>query len=293
VQFQDYPALYKAADAASTQAQKIYMRLVAIDLILTAAGALITIYNYECPSTKGWIYIVSGLLIGITFLLTIVLKSRKFDKIWYKGRALAESAKTLTWRFITCSQNFEIAIPEASARQIFLDRLKELSDDYDGISEFLDTQILSGTSISDVMLENRKKSTNERKALYLNERIIDQKNWYANKAKQNKKKKNFFFYAILVAQFVTVLASAILFKYPTSSWNVVGLLTTISAALLAWLQLKQHESLSQAYTTAVIELNYIEDKCIAVTTDDELSKFVLDSENAISREHTLWLAQKR
>jgi hypothetical protein len=28
-------------------------------------------------------------------------------------------------------------------------------------------------------------------------------------------------------------------------------------------------------------------------TDDEFSEYVLDSENAMSREHTMWLAQKR
>jgi hypothetical protein len=59
------------------------------------------------------------------------------------------------------------------------------------------------------------------------------------------------------------------------------------------LQLKQHQELKQAYTTAVIELNFIEEKGIRVSSETELSKFVMDSENAISREHTLWLAQKR
>ena len=57
--------------------------------------------------------------------------------------------------------------------------------------------------------------------------------------------------------------------------------------------MKQHQELKQAYTTTVQELNMILAGAERISTDTELSKFVLDSENAISREHTLWLAQKR
>ena len=80
---------------------------------------------------------------------------------------------------------------------------------------------------------------------------------------------------------------------PDFNWNFVGLLTTISASALSWLQLKQHQELKQAYTTATQELNFIVTLTDQLTTEDSFSKFVLDSENAVSREHTLWLAQRR
>ena len=73
----------------------------------------------------------------------------------------------------------------------------------------------------------------------------------------------------------------------------VGLFTTISASGLSWLQVKQHQELKQAYTTAAQELNFILSLSDEIDTENAFSKFVLDSENAISREHTLWLAQKR
>ena len=73
----------------------------------------------------------------------------------------------------------------------------------------------------------------------------------------------------------------------------MGLFTTISAAAISWLQLKQHQELKQAYTTAAQELIFIKASSNSIHTEEQLSRFVLDSENAISREHTLWLAQKR
>lgn len=89
------------------------------------------------------------------------------------------------------------------------------------------------------------------------------------------------------------MCSIYLIRNPGSNWNVVGLFTTISAAALSWLQLKQHQELRLAYTTAAQELNFILDCSSSINNEEKLSEFVLDSENAISREHTLWLAQKR
>ena len=139
----------------------------------------------------------------------------------------------------------------------------------------------------------RNLSAMERKEYYINERIKEQKKWYSDKAEFNKRKYDMWFVVIILAQFLSLVSIIVLIKNPTLDWNLVGLFTTISAAAISWLQLKQHQELKQAYTTAAQELNFIEASSSTVTTENELSRFVLDSENAISREHTLWLAQKR
>ena len=143
------------------------------------------------------------------------------------------------------------------------------------------------------MLEIRASDLPTRKEYYIQNRIEDQKKWYADKAEYNVGKYNLWFWTIIISQVISLIGIVVLIENPNNNWNFVGLFTTISASALSWLQLKQHQELKQAYTTATQELNFIVALAEQVISEDAFSKFVLDSENAVSREHTLWLAQKR
>ena len=236
---------------------------------------------------------ISGLLLLIGLVLTIVLKTKKFEDIWYQGRALAESCKTLTWRFVCCSEYFENSLNTAEAKKRFVKRIKELSDEFKELSIAMNSKTLNLPIITDKMIEIRGYDLNARKDYYIKNRIEDQKKWYADKAEYNLGKYNFWFWCVIVSQAISLISMGYLIVNPDSNWNFVGLLTTISASALSWLQLKQHQELKQAYTTAAQELNFIVTLTDQITTEDSFSKFVLDSENAVSREHTLWLAQRR
>ncbi len=289
----DFPSLFQAADKASVTAKKNYLIIIGLDLTFMIIGSLLAIYSFKCDFNKLIVYSASGLFLLTSLILTIVLKSKAFEDIWYQGRALAESVKTLTWRFATCSELFEVSSSKTEVSQIFIDRLKELSNEFKDLNKTLDANILSLPVITQKMESVRNLTTLERKDFYVNERIKDQKKWYSTKAEFNKNKYNIWFWVIISSQFLSLVSIIILIKNPSLEWNLVGLFTTISAAAISWLQLKQHQELKQAYTTAAQELNFIEASSFAITTETELSRFVLDSENAISREHTLWLAQKR
>jgi len=289
----DFPSLFQAADKASVQAQKNYLIIIGLDLSFMIIGSLLAIYSFKCDFNKLIVYSISGLFLLTSLILTIVLKSKAFEDIWYQGRALAESVKTLTWRFATCSELFENNLSKDEVSGRFLERLKELSNEFKDLNKTLDANILSLPIISPKMESIRNLSAMERKEYYINERIKEQKKWYSDKAEFNKRKFDMWFGVIILAQFLSLVSIIILIKNPSLDWNLVGLFTTISAAAISWLQLKQHQELKQAYTTAAQELNFIEASSSTITTENELSRFVLDSENAISREHTLWLAQKR
>lgn len=289
----DFPSLFQAADKASVQAQKNYLIIIGLDLSFMIIGSLLAIYSFKCDFNKLIVYSISGLFLLTSLILTIVLKSKAFEDVWYQGRALAESVKTLTWRFATCSELFENNLSKDEVSRRFLERLKELSNEFKDLNKTLDANILSLPIISPKMGSIRNLSAMERKEYYINKRIKEQKKWYSDKAEFNKRKYDMWFVVIILAQFLSLVSIIVLIKNPTLDWNLVGLFTTISAAAISWLQLKQHQELKQAYTTAAQELNFIEASSSTVTTENELSRFVLDSENAISREHTLWLAQKR
>lgn len=289
----DFPNYFQASDKASIKAQSNYLNIIKIDLISMIIASALAIYNYQLVESKFYIYTISGFLLLLSLILTIILKSKKYEDTWYQGRALAESCKTLTWRFVTCSEFFESTLPEVEVKERFINRIKELSNEFKDLTNSLNSKTLNLPIITDKMIELRRLGTNERKQNYIQNRIEDQKKWYSDKAEFNKSKYNLWFWIIIFCQGIALISVVVLIKFPDNNYNLVGLFTTIASSAMSWLQLKQHQELKQAYTTATQELNFIVTLADKVLNDDDLSKFVLDSENAISREHTLWLAQKR
>lgn len=289
----EFPSYYQASDKASKKAQKNYVNIIRVDLISMIIASALAIYNYQLVESKLYVYVLSGLSLLLSLMLSILLKSKKFEDIWYQGRALAESCKTLTWRFITCSEYFEESLTDIDAKERFVERTKELAKEFMELGKSMDSKILKLPIVTDEMMRLRKMNPNDRKENYIKNRVEDQMDWYSSKAEFNKNRYNFWFGIIISIQAAALISIVFLIKNPENDYNLVGLFTTIASAALSWLQLKQHQELKQAYTTATQELNFIVTLSEKITSADELSKFVLDSENAISREHTMWLAQKR
>jgi hypothetical protein len=89
------------------------------------------------------------------------------------------------------------------------------------------------------------------------------------------------------------LAAAILLVgRPESKIKLTGLFTSLASALIAWLQLNQHKELAQSYCVTELDLGLVQEQAQYVKSDRDLSDFVGDAENAISREHTLWTARR-
>jgi type IV secretory pathway component VirB8 len=289
----EYPGLQQAADKASKDAQKFYILIMKSNLISSVLAAALAIYNFHLISHKEVIYIISAILLLISLILTFVIKQSKFEDYWYQGRALAESIKTLTWRFITGSDNFERNLNEDLVRSKFVSSIIDLEKNFPTLASFMNTELATQAPVSKVMDNLRSLPWQERLQYYIKYRIIEQEEWYTSKSKYNQKKKIFWLWIAIVSQLVALICSIILIVTPATDWNFVGFFTTLTATVFAWLQLKQHESLKQAYSTAAIELTQIESLGENINSEVELSRYVLDSENAISREHTLWLAQRR
>lgn len=289
----DYPGVYQASDKSSKSAQKYYTLIIAIDLLAMILAAAMSIYNYSSTDSKQSIYVISGILLLLGLILSIVVLTRKFEDTWYQGRALAESCKTLTWRFMTCSELFENSLSNQEAETRFVNRISILSTKFTHLNKTMDSSLLNQDFISALMRSVRGLNLDERKTYYIENRLKDQKQWYATKASFNKNKYNMWFSVIIISQALSLISVAALITCPSANWNFIGLFTTLASSAISWLQLKQHQELKQAYTTAVQELNAILALSATISTEVEFSQFVLDSENAVSREHTMWLAQKR
>lgn len=287
----DYPSYFQAADAISVSAQKTYLWLNQCNLclvVLVAASATLCVLM---PKFQSIICIITGLALIVSVILTIIIRVKKFEDTWYDGRALAESCKTLSWRFMCKSELFEESV--YNVEQVFIRRVKELFGEFDSLCKELNAETLSKPIISETMKKIRALSLSERKAFYIKNRIDEQISWYARKAEYNKRKYALLSNLVIVTLILAVVFVVMLLLHPNLSSSVIGLLTTVATSIFSWLQIKQHQELKRAYTVTVEELNVIRSLVKEEMTEKEFSQFVLDSENAMSREHTLWLAQRR
>lgn len=289
----NFPNYFIAGDKASLKAQSTYTKYVSWDLFLMVFASALSIYNYETEDSKFYIYAISGFILIIATILSLVIKNKKYEDIWYRGRALAESCKTLTWRYITCSEYFENTLTKQQVERKFIDRIREINSEFNDISNKLNARDLALPIITNEMDRIRNLSLDDRKDYYLVNRINNQIDWYSNKAERNIKLYEIWFWSVIISQILAILSIVYLIKFPMSNFNFVGLLTTFSASCFSWLQLKKYQENKEAYTTATSELNMIKQELNEADTEEKFSKFVLDSENAMSREHTMWIAQKR
>ena len=74
--------------------------------------------------------------------------------------------------------------------------------------------------------------------------------------------------------------------------NPVGVLIAIVAVTIAWSETKRHRELAQSYTLVVQELSQLSPMILHVKSGGELSTYVDDAEDVISKEHKMWLAKR-
>lgn len=285
----DFPAAYVAADRTSLKGQQRFLRATRIRLVAVMAaavlGALTTIQEVSRLAA-----ILAAVSFGLAFVAEMYLWRTRPDRAWYDGRAGAESAKTLTWRFVVGGRPFEKdERSDAEAEELFLDRLHEVIGALKSVPLVAPAPV--PTQITDRMRELRSRPLNERKRVYLDWRIGDQQDWYAAKASANEKQGNRW--TLLLAGLEgSALLAAILMASGAFRIDFLGIAATAIGVAVAWMQAKQYQALASAYSVACQELAEIRSRGAYVKEEGEWAEFADQSEEAISREHTLWRASR-
>jgi len=291
---EDLPSLFRIADQASQDAQWWYLLLVSVNLsILVIASGLASLQiSPDQILVVRWIEGASAFFFGMGVILTLVLQNKPFRDKWYDGRAIAESVKTVSWRYMMKADPYGEANDSANVDSQFLEDLRGILREGNAPPAVTDARAASGNQITSTMRQVRALTTAERWYIYNHERIEDQKNWYSKNATKNRKRKTLIFAGVVGAQIIAFAFSITTIVKPTISFDPSGIIATIATALLAWLQTKRYEELSKSYSVAAQDLGMVADEANEVNTEEQLTDFVADAENAISREHTLWLARR-
>lgn len=278
-----YPASYVAADDMSATNQKRYMEAIRYRLVFLALAALGGAVTLMGPvDWFAWLALVAFLaaIVCEVFILTA-----RPDERWYEGRAAAESAKTITWRFAVGGDPFDVGTPADEAVQLLIDQLRDVAEDLPHVS-----RDVGGEEVPDELVALRGRPFTQRREHYLRGRVQDQVRWYRSKAQLNARNQIRFLLITIVLEFAGVLG-AVLRIADVVDVDLLGVVAAVAAGAASWAQTRQYGQLSRAYAVAANELAIIEAQA-KVQPEQRWSRFVDEAEEAISREHTLWRASR-
>jgi SMODS and SLOG-associating 2TM effector domain 1/SMODS and SLOG-associating 2TM effector domain 3 len=287
------PALYRESSEASQGAQKYYVLLFKLELILlvltSGAGSL----SFVDVGNKKIVAVLTAIFLILSLCIIVIIKLSGLEKKWYNGRAVAESIKTLSWRYVSGSEPYVIGLSgEETDSKFILDLTNVTNERSDFVNLFSNETFGAEPQITKKMRSMRGETTQIRLRNYIEGRISDQRQWYSGKATANASSSRNLFSAVIAFNVLAIIISIFFILKPDILFNPTSTFATIAASLIAWLQLKKHQELAQSYSVAAHELGLIEEGAAYIDDDDKLSTFVADSENAISREHTLWMARR-
>ncbi|HET9281070.1 MAG TPA: DUF4231 domain-containing protein [Candidatus Angelobacter sp.] len=287
---EDFPWLCSASEKASNSAQFRHFLLLRAQLMVFFLVTLLTVCSgVLAPYFKKPLSVAVAIFLGAGIILTVLASALRFDKTWFDARAVAESVKTATWRYIIKGNPFGLDAPQPE--ELFIAELSEIQNSRPSVRGYLVADSRA-KSISDRMRAIRASDFVNRKAEYLEGRIRDQKNWYGNKAIWNKKRAACWYATILVAQVFALVWAILAAAYGPFNFNLAGLLMTTAASFTAWSQAKRHEDLTNSYSVASQELLNIESLAEKVADEDTFRQIIDQAEDAISREHTMWCAKR-
>jgi SMODS and SLOG-associating 2TM effector domain 3/SMODS and SLOG-associating 2TM effector domain 1 len=281
----DLPGVHDAANNASTRGQKTY-------LILSAAR-LIALFVAAVAGALGLITVVFdlfGVILLVAFIVAAISEAALIrfqpERDWYSGRAIAESTKTLAWRFAVKGNPFGPTLTSAEAESLLRKRIGDvLTKGKDRLDVGLEPAI-----VTDSMRRLRESNVETRRATYLKFRTKDQRQFYSTNAKRNKVRATSWRFGLLAGEILAVVAAAVTLGRG-NPFDFAGVIAALVASGAAWLAIKQYSQITSAYRVAAIELA-IQESVLESVDEDRWPQAVADAEEAISREHTMWLASR-
>jgi hypothetical protein len=285
----DLPGLFQSADMAAIKEQKKFFKGIFWYLTLLIVAALFAFFadDYPNPIFK----IISTVLFLLTLFIMVWLRVSRPDDIWYNGRAVAESVKTRSWRWMMRAEPYFDCDNIENVRKHFVIDLKNILKQNENLIGKLGISASLEEPISAKMIEVRKLNLSDRFNFYRKERITNQAIWYTKKSKFNEKRAEVWFWTTVSLHSLAILL--LLYNiYDPNAKLPIEVVAVAASSVLTWLQAKKHNELSSSYSLTAHEIILIKSEINIIETEEDLSEYIMNCENAFSREHTQWYARK-
>jgi hypothetical protein len=283
----DYPALYQAADEISQRAQRAYLNCISLYGYLAVAGAGLAAYGIESKTAA----IIAALLFLAGLGISILMAVAQYENTWYRARAVAESIKTSTWRFMMRAEPFEDQDLDI-AKRAFARTLRQILQEHKDLASELAGSSSEGKQLGAKITASRSTSLDKRAQVYRTNRIQEQRTWYSAKSRLVRRQGRFWFWGLIALQAAAIVCTVLRVAWPEWKLWPTEVFVVAAASVLGWMQAKRYRELSAAYALTAHEIGLAETGLASIKAEQAFSKFVGDTENAFSREHTQWIARK-
>jgi hypothetical protein len=125
---ESYPALFRSADNTANKKQSLYLALICSEYVVLLIAATLTMNVF----TDRIFYLVYAVVFLTSIILLLVRTVKKPEQDWYECRALAESVKTLTWRYMMRAAPFGDNLQGQLPRAEFRNQLHQVFDENRG-----------------------------------------------------------------------------------------------------------------------------------------------------------------
>ncbi|TQM78233.1 uncharacterized protein DUF4231 [Saccharothrix saharensis] len=280
----DLPALFHDAERASLRGQRqalAWSRIRLISAVLAAIGGAMTWKFFGDASPGGALAMVA---FSVALVVEILLWTQQPERDWYAGRAVAESIKTLAWRYAAAGAPFPADAPGAQA--LYRDRVAEVV----AASEERLAMVGDDPSPTAAMTALRAAPFEQRRAAYLEHRLQEQKTWYSGRAQHNRTRALQWRSALIAGEVAAIVLAGVR-TFGVWEVDMSGVLAAAVASGAAWLGTRRHSTLATSYSMAARELALVRVKLLDA---DEASwaDAVAEAEKSMGREHRLWLASR-
>jgi conflict system pore-forming effector with SLATT domain/uncharacterized protein DUF4231 len=276
------PAIVTASDSASVRAQRRYLALTGVSLVLLVIASVFGIVHGHWA---GW---VSAAAFAVALVVTALDRTRAARREWYDARAAAESGKSLVFRYAVGGDPLGVGV--ANAPEALRRRLDELRAELDKLGADVRGAAPGDMTALDALRASQREVRAE---AYREQRLVDQRDWYRRRARERRAGARWWLVAIVALQALGI-AGAVLKGIGATEIDWLALCATAAASCAAWVAMRDYEVIARSYDFAAHDLTDALERIERDSGDEGTwSRFVADAEAAISREHTMWLARRR
>lgn len=279
-----YPPFFHLADRESDRCQATFLRWRGAEFVSLGFAAVAALVPRDVAWGVGPWLALAFFALPVGIRLSQV--ESKAERRWYDARSAAESMKSATWQYAVGGESYRIKDPNARSRFLALssDICAELPSWQTGTTG-------DGSLVTESMALLRESDLDNRASTYIENRVINQVNWYGRKARFNRSRAcRWGAFVLVVEAFALSLGIANVVR--PLGLDYLGALAAIAAGLAGWKQTKRFNELAEVYEVTRNGTLHVRES-IDATSEDVWARSVSSSEAAFSREHSMWLARRQ
>lgn len=279
-----FPPFYVQADEEAIRCQQVFLRWRGAEFFSLALAAVFALLPRETLWGIGpWLAVAA---FAFPFAVRLSQVEQKAERRWYDARAAAESMKTATWQYAVGGESYRIDDPTAKSR--FLDLVGEICR---ALPSWQSGTTGEGSLVTEPMTLIRRSDLALRFNTYVEQRVVNQVNWYKRKADFNAQRASLWGAGVIGVEGIALAVGVVNLVHPLGL-DYLGALAAIAAGLAGWKQTKRFNELAEAYALTSNE-TFLVKESLDATSEGAWAQSVTSAEAAFSREHSMWLSRRQ